>query len=66
MGNAARIIDTPWLTTIEAAEYCRMKREALLQQVQRGNLVPDSWGGRGRTATHRFKRETLDRFLEGK
>jgi hypothetical protein len=67
MGSAAaaRVIETPWMTTIEAAEYCRMTRETLLMQVHRGNLVPDSWGKRGRTASHRFKRDTLDRFLQG-
>lgn len=67
MGAAAkRVVETPWLTTPEAAEYCRMETDTLLKHVTRGNLVPDSWGGRGRTQGHRFKRATLDRFLEGK
>ena len=67
MGAAAKkVIETPWLTTPEAAEYCRMEYDAFMKQIQRGNLAPDSWGGRGRTQGHRFRRETLDRFLEGK
>jgi hypothetical protein len=61
---AARRVDTPWLTTSEAADYCRMSETAIRKHIYNGTLVPDSWGGRGRTKTHRFKRETLDRFLE--
>lgn len=65
MGAAEKRIDTPWMTTEEAADYCRMGTKALLKHVERGHLRPDSWGKRGRTSTHRFRRTTLDRFLEG-
>lgn len=68
MGEAAkkRAIETPWLTTEEAAEYCLLSRDALIKHIARGRLIPDSWGCRGRTRSHRFLRETLDKFLKGR
>ena len=56
---------SPWLTTEEAAEYLRITPAALRQAVWRGSIKPDCYGGRGRTRSHRFRRTTLDRFLEG-
>jgi excisionase family DNA binding protein len=54
-----------WLTTDQAAEYLASTRRALLNAVSRGRLVPDAWGGRGRAKGHRFRRETLDRYITG-
>lgn len=54
-----------WLTTDEAALYVRMTPNALRKHVAAGSLKPDSWGKRGRTQTHRFRRSTLDAFLAG-
>lgn len=51
-----------YLTTKDAAiEYGTTSR-AILRHVQRGELKPDLWGGRGAGREHRFKRETLDVF----
>jgi hypothetical protein len=52
-----------WMLTKEAAEYCGLSPNALRKHIANGNLVPDSWGGRSRFRSHRFRRETLDRFL---
>jgi hypothetical protein len=63
MGDAARQ-ESPWLTTVEAAGYVKMTREALLYHVARGHVRPDAPAGRG-LKTHRFLRTTLDRWLTG-
>jgi hypothetical protein len=54
-----------WFTTTEAAEYLRTSAKALQHHINRGNLVPDTHGKRGRTQGHRFHRDTLDRFMRG-
>lgn len=53
-------------TTKEAAEYLRMSPNALRHHIRAGNIVPDTFGKRGRTSGHRFSRATLDAFLGGK
>lgn len=54
---------SPWYTLHQAAEYCQMSPAALQKAVERGRLAPDSPARRGRSKVHRFRRETLDRFL---
>lgn len=54
-----------WYTTAQAAEYLATTVAALHMHVQRGNLKPDSRGGRGRFKGHRFSRATLDAFNRG-
>lgn len=72
MADAAKLLDVPavaerqrWYTTAQAAAYLGTTPKALIRHVQRRNLVPDAWGGRGRLRSHRFLRETLDRFAAG-
>lgn len=55
--------DRQWFGTERAAAYLDSTVKAVLKQIERGNLVPDVWGGRGRTRGHRFSRETLDAFM---
>ncbi len=55
---------SPWLLLAEAAAYCKMSPDALQKAVERGRLKPDSRARPGRSKLHRFKKETLDRFLE--
>lgn len=54
-----------WFTTIEAAAYLRTTAKALNMRIARGTLVPDCWGGRGRSRQHMFRRETLDKHYTG-
>lgn len=54
-----------WYTTSQAATYLSTTIAALHMHVQRGNLKPDSRGGRGRFKGHRFSKETLDAFHKG-
>lgn len=54
-----------WFTTTEAAEYLRATPKALRARIARGSLVPDCWGGRGRSKEHMFRRSTLDRHYTG-
>jgi len=61
----SKFADQEWFTTAQAAEYLETTAKALLWHVYRGNLVPDSWGSRGRMRSHRFSRRTLDAFLRG-
>jgi hypothetical protein len=65
MGLPAEKHDHEWRTTAEAAAYLRITVRALLAHVARGNIKPDSWGGRGRLKSHRFLVSTLDKFLRG-
>jgi hypothetical protein len=65
MMSAAEKVEQQWFTTEEAAVYLRMTRGALLKHVERGNLTPDNRKALGRIAGHRFRRETLDRFMGG-
>lgn len=69
MGEAAAKMPTAepqeWFTTDEAAAYIRLSANALLKHVAAGNIVPDVWGKRGRTRSHRFRRATLDAFMSG-
>lgn len=60
-----QISDAAWLTTEQAARYLQTTVRALLAHVQRGNIKPDHFGGRGRLKSHRFSRETLDKFVRG-
>jgi hypothetical protein len=50
--------------TAEAAEYLRMSPNALRHHIRAGNIKPDVFGKRGRTASHRFTRATLDAFID--
>jgi hypothetical protein len=64
MGNAANetkadSIPREWFTTTEAAEYLRITPKALRNRVARGSIVPDVWGGRGRSKEHMFHLDTL-------
>lgn len=52
-----------WYTTELAALYMHRSEKALQMSIARGLLKPDTFGGRGRSKTHMFKRETLDAFL---
>lgn len=54
-----------WFNTKEAAVYCMTSKDAILKYVSRGDLVPDSPSRPG-FRVHRFRRATLDAFLEGK
>ena len=69
MGNEAprklEPVETPWLTTDEAAHYGKMTRGALLKAIERGRIVPDAPARKGWTRVHRFKRETIDLYLMG-
>jgi excisionase family DNA binding protein len=56
---------SPWLTTVEAADYLRTTPDALKKHIARGNIRPDSFGQRGRFRSHRFSRATLDAFVRG-
>lgn len=49
--------------TGKAAEVLGMSTNALLHHVRAGNITPDVWGKRGRTAGHRFTLETLQAFM---
>lgn len=53
-------------TTNQAATLLKTTVRALLLHIQRGNLKPDYWGGRGAFKSHRFTRQTLLTFAEGK
>jgi excisionase family DNA binding protein len=52
-------VEHPWLTTEEAAAYCRMTPAAIRSAEKRKQLR----GYRGETGRLRFRREDLDRFL---
>lgn len=68
MPNAAHNLPEPqaWFDTAEAADYLRLKSAAALRKhVERGHIRPDSCAGANGMRCHRFKRETLDRFLRG-
>ncbi|MSQ84478.1 MAG: DNA-binding protein [Myxococcales bacterium] len=52
-----------WLTTLEAAQYCRLGAASTIRGlVQRGEFVPD--GRAGRRGSYLFRRETLDAWLQ--
>jgi hypothetical protein len=55
--------DRQWFSTERAAAYLDITVKALLKHVERRNIVPDVFGGRGRTQSHRFSRGTLDAFM---
>ncbi|MBA3841076.1 MAG: helix-turn-helix domain-containing protein [Actinobacteria bacterium] len=63
--DVAERVYRAWYTTVEAADYLRITRAALLKHVERGHLVPDNRNAAGRIAGHRFRRETLERFMGG-
>ena len=49
-----------WLSTEEAAEYLSTTPKAILNQVHRGQIPTYKFG-----RLNRYKREDLDRLLEG-
>jgi excisionase family DNA binding protein len=65
MGAAEKHDDEVWLTTKEAAKYVKMHKRTLLDHISKGTLKPDSRARPG-FKVHRFRRESLDRWLEGK
>lgn len=54
------MIETPWLTTQEAAEYLRITRRVLDQWVKRGEIVRHY---PGRIRSPRFHRDHLDALM---
>lgn len=60
---AANVNAREWYTTAEAAAYCSVLPGAIKSAVLRGRLVPDAPAGPG-VRTHRFRKATLDRYLE--
>ena len=52
-----------WLTTEEAAEYLQVHRDTLRRWARTGVIPAAKLGNRG---GFRFRREDLDRFLEGR
>jgi len=54
-----------WYTTTEAAEYLRITPKALRNRIARRSIVPDCFGGRGRSRQHMFRRATLDAHYLG-
>ncbi len=65
MGELARKQDeSVWLTTKEAAVYVKMHKRTLLEHIAKGTLKPDSRARPG-FKVHRFRRETLDKWLKG-
>jgi hypothetical protein len=59
--NDQRLI-RDFYTTKEAAVFLNTTPAAVHMHVQRGNLKPDSRGGRGRFKGHRFSLATLVAF----
>ncbi len=55
-----------YLDTKQAAAYLGTTPAALNAAIERGTLVPDHRGSRGRMKSHRFSRKTLDLFLQFK
>lgn len=53
-----------YLDTEQAAAYLGTTTRSVQAQVERGTLIPDCRGSRGRLKSHRFSRKTLDAFLE--
>lgn len=65
--SATPTSDDALLTTSQAVTYCGFKkRQSFLMHISRGHLKPDVPGKRGQFAEHRFKKSTLDRFMNGK
>lgn len=64
MGAAEKSERDEWLTTVEAAEYCKISKKSLLWHISKGTLVPDSRARPG-FKMHRFLRSTLDQWLKG-
>ena len=52
---------SPWLTTEEAADYCRLSVEAVRGSEKRGQLRAH----RSESGRVRYRREDLDAFLRG-
>jgi len=57
-------MDSPFLTTAEAAAYCGFKTTAGLRKARMLGRVA-AWGRRGGRGTLMWKREDLDEFLRG-
>lgn len=53
-----------YLDTEQAAAYLGATVRSVQAAVERGSLVPDHRGQRGRLRSHRFSRKTLDTFLQ--
>jgi excisionase family DNA binding protein len=62
--SAAEQTAQEWFTTAEACVYLRVNRRTLLRAIAAGELVPDSRARPG-LRCHRFRRATLDAYLEG-
>ena len=62
---ARRLSDayTGWLTTEEAAAYLKVHPETMRNWARKGVIPAAKLGNRG---GFRFRREDLDRFLEGR
>jgi hypothetical protein len=58
-------MDSPFLTTAEAATYCGFKTAAGLRKARMLGRVA-AWGRRGGRGTLMWRREDLDAFLAGK
>jgi hypothetical protein len=52
-----------YLSTEQAATYLGTTMRSVQAAVDRGTLVPDLRGRRGRLQSHRFSRKTLDEFI---
>jgi hypothetical protein len=66
MGEAARKVERMYLTFEEASDMTGMSADALRKAVLRGRLVPDSPARPGGPKCHRFTRETLIAYMEGR
>lgn len=55
-----------YLDTEQAAAYLGTTARAVQAAIDRGSLVPDHRGQRGRFKSHRFSKKTLDMFLQFK
>jgi excisionase family DNA binding protein len=55
------VVDTPWLTVAEAAQYIGLSQKALYHRVYRGQVSAHRFG-----RSLRFKRDDLDQAIEGR
>ena len=56
-----------YVSTVWAAESCRVSYSTIKGAIERGELVPDLWyrDGKGR-ARPLFRRETIEDWIEGR
>jgi excisionase family DNA binding protein len=57
----ATVADSPYLTTSEAADYCRVNRSTLWRAVKAGSLQA---AGPGRAI--RFRKDELERWMRSR